>query len=459
MRSSFRVHRAAGTASSLRGVRGLALLLALASASVAAAEPGAAEGPEVEWLSTSPDGQPIVHLYLFRSSRCAHCQDALPLIRDLDARLAWVELHDFEILSNREHAARYQRMAADLGERAQYVPAFFFCGRMLTGWDNEGGMGQTLERGLEACREQAQQRAAPELASGGPAEEPEIAEIPGLGKLEPGQVSLPVLTVILAGLDAFNPCAFFVLLFLLSLLVHARSRWRMAVIGGVFVVTSGVAYFVFMAAWLNLWLIVGQLGWVTLAAGLVALVIAALNIKDYFAAGTGPSLSIPEGAKPGLFRRMRDLVHADRPAVLFFGAITLAAVANTYELLCTAGFPMVFTRALTMADLSPAAYYGYLALYNLIYIVPLAVIVAAFTWTMGARKLGEREGRTLKLLSGLLMLGLGSTLIVAPDALVRLPVAIGLVLGAIALTFIINRIDRARLTPGTAHGPPASGRS
>lgn len=431
--------------------RGPAVLGLLTTLSLAATTARPTFAADVEWVSRTADGAPAVHLYMFRSSRCAHCQDALPFIRALDARHDWVVLHDFEILSNREHAALYQRMAADLGEQARYVPAFFFCGRMLTGWDDEAGMGRALERGLEACRDRARSSVSglePPPAEAAP--EPLSTEVPVLGTVEPGQVSLPVLTVILAGLDAFNPCAFFVLLFLLSILVHARSRWRMAVIGGVFVVTSGVAYFVFMAAWLNLWLIVGQLGWVTLVAGLAALGIAALNIKDYFAFGRGPSLSIPEGAKPGLFRRMRDLVHAERPVVLFFGAITLAAVANSYELLCTAGFPMVFTRALTMADLSPAAYYGYLALYNLIYVVPLAVIVAAFTWTMGARKLGEREGRILKLLSGLLMLGLGATLVVAPDALVRLPVAISLVLGAIVVTFIIARIDRARLAAGTA---------
>ena len=57
--------------------------------------------------------------------------------------------------------------------------------------------------------------------------------------------------MVLAGLDAFNPCAFFVLLFLLSLLVHARDRRRMLLIGGVFVFFSGAIYFVFMAVWLN----------------------------------------------------------------------------------------------------------------------------------------------------------------------------------------------------------------
>lgn len=437
-----------------RWARNPALFLSLSLLSVAtsahASDPTPGAAVDVEWTTRGPDGRAAVHLYMFRSSRCAHCQDALPVVRQLADRHDWVILHDFELLSNRDHAVRYQAMASALGQQARYVPAFFFCGRMLTGWDSER-MEPELERGLLACRDELQRNEAavarsPAKSEASSESESVVAEVPFVGSVDPSRMSLPVLTVMLAGLDAFNPCAFFVLLFLLSILVHARSRWRMAAIGGVFVITSGVAYFVFMAAWLNLWLIVGQLAWVTLVAGLAALLIAVLNIKDYFAFGQGPSLSIPEGAKPGLFRRMRDLVHADRPVVLFFGAITLAAVANSYELLCTAGFPMVFTRALTMADLSPAAHYGYLALYNVIYVIPLAVIVAAFTWTMGARKLGEREGRVLKLMSGLLMFGLGATLVIAPDALVKLPVSAGLILGAVALTFLISRFDRQRQT-------------
>ena len=79
------------------------------------------------------------------------------------------------------------------------------------------------------------------------------------------------------------------------------------------------------------------------------------------------------------------------------GAVSLAIAANAYELLCTAGFPMVYTRVLTLHDLMPKTYYMYLAAYNLIYITPLAIIVVVFSLTLGSRKLGEREGRILKL--------------------------------------------------------------
>ncbi len=91
--------------------------------------------------------------------------------------------------------------------------------------------------------------------------------VPFVGQVDARAFSLPILTLVLAGMDAFNPCAFFVLLFLLSLLVHAKSRTRMAIIGGTFVLFSESVYFVFMAAWLNVFLIAGELRVITFVAG------------------------------------------------------------------------------------------------------------------------------------------------------------------------------------------------
>jgi hypothetical protein len=239
---------------------------------------------------------------------------------------------------------------------------------------------------------------------------------------------------VLAGLDSFNPCAFFVLLFLLSLLVHARSRGHMLLIGGTFVFFSGLVYFMFMAAWLNLFLVVGEIAWVTALAGLAAVLIALVNIKDFFWLHRGITLSIPEHARPRLYQRMRGLLQNGRLPAMLLGTVMLALAANSYELLCTAGFPMVYTRVLTINALPPSAYYGYLLLYNVVYIIPLLLIVGAFSLTLGARKLGERGARLLKLLAGLMMLQIGLVLIVAPALLNSAGIAVLLLCVALLLT-------------------------
>jgi hypothetical protein len=103
---------------------------------------------------------------------------------------------------------------------------------------------------------------------------------------------------------------------------------------------------------------------------------------------------------------------------------------------------MVYTRLLTLADLSPAVRYGYLAFYNLIYVLPLGAIVAVFAGSLGARKLSEREGRLLKLLSGAMMLELGLLLLLAPERLSQVGVAFGLMAVAVLVTYIAAKLTR-----------------
>jgi hypothetical protein len=405
------------------------VVLVLSSWPLLAQTPPAAGEP---WYTTS-DGEPRVVLHFFWTEHCAHCVRARPFVAGLGARYPWLEVRDFEITAHADHTRHYIRLARSLGEEARSVPAFLFCEEMITGFDNASGVGAHLEERLRACY-----RAAAEAAPAEPAL-PRPAPLPVLGQVDLTAWSLPALAITLGALDSFNPCAFFVLLFLLSLLVHARSRRRMLLVGGLFVMVSGIVYFVFMTAWLNLFILVGQLPWMTLAAGVVAMLMGLVNVKDYLAFGRGPSLSIPEAARPGLFARMRALVSADRPGPLVAGTLALAVAVNAYELLCTAGFPMVFTRVLTLHELSTASYYFYLALYTTVYVLPLLVIVLLFVASLGRRRLTEREGRTLKLLSGVMMLGLGVMLVTAPQLLGNALVAAGLLVAALGITAAVRR--------------------
>ena len=284
------------------------------------------------------------------------------------------------------------------------------CIRDRTGYDSPEGIGQQILDHAHACRQMP--------ASAFSAADDQTLQLPFIGTLDPKSNSLLVFTLIIAGMDSFNPCAFFVLMFLLSLMVHARSRARMLLIGSTFVGISALIYFMFMAAWLNLFMMIGAVPVITLIAAMVAIIIGIINTKDYFLFRQGPSLTIPESAKPTLYRRMRNLLKADNIATMLLGTAMLAVAANSYELLCTAGFPMVYTRLLTLSELGTMQHYGYLVLYNLIYVIPLMIIVIIFSYTLGAYKLTEQQGRFLKLLSGLMMLGLGLVMLLAPNVLV-----------------------------------------
>lgn len=401
----------------------LYLLMLLCTLPLAADAGTAPDSPE---MARHAAGESEVQLFFFWSSRCPHCLEAKPFVEALPARFPWLKLHSHEVLDHPDNAKLYLEMAGKLGQDASSVPAFLFCGEMLVGFESAASTGAQLEQRLQACHAGSKPEAG-------------ALSLPLLGRVEAGKVSLPLITLAIAGLDAFNPCAFFVLLFLLSLMIREKSRARMLAIGGVFVLFSGLIYFVFMAAWLNVFLMLGEIRAVTALAGAVAVAMGLVNIKDFFRLHQGITLSIPESAKPGLFKRMRGLLGAASWSGLLFGTATLAVAANSYELLCTAGFPMVYTRLLTLQHLDRWAYYLYLALYNLVYVIPLLAIVLAFTYTLGSRKLSEQEGRLLKLMSGMMMLGLGVLLLAAPQLLNHLGMALGLLALALGVTWLAKK--------------------
>jgi len=419
----------------------LILLFLLLSPAVSALATDVLAANKTVWYEKDVNGQPLIHLYFFWSKKCPHCLKARPDIVAIDSEYPWLRLHSLELVDNPENVQTFINMAAMFSNDARSVPTFMFCGNSLSGYGDKETSGRLLKSFLQACYQFAKEN-SPDNSTVyiiDQNESPSL-DVPFFGNISSEDYSLPVLTVFIAGMDAFNPCAFFVLLFLLSMMVHTRSRARMALIGGIFVFFSGAIYFLFMAAWLNLFIYLGELRLITLLAGGVAVLIALVNIKDYFWFKKGFSLSIADSDKPKLFDRMRQLLRLESMPTVIFATVVLAIVANSYELLCTAGFPMVYTRILTLNSLSTESYYLYLLLYNLIYILPLLAIVIVFTIKLGSRKLSEQEGMVLKLLSGVMMLMLGVMLIVSPQLLNNVVAAAIILILAISISWGIVKL-------------------
>lgn len=396
------------------------------------------------------NGTGPLRLYLFWGKGCPHCSEEMEFLKTLKQKYPMLEVKDYEVWHDKQNALLFDRIIKAAGGRSAGVPGTVIGSRIFIGFNVQTA--RAIEDTIARCRELGCPDAMELIArppADRPREEPKAVALPFFGEVDPAKMSLPLFTVLIGGLDSFNPCAFFVLLFLLSLLIHARSRQKMLIIGGIFVLFSGMIYFIFMAAWLNIFLIIGRLTMITLIAGLIALATAAINIKDFFFFQKGISLMIPEQAKPRLFERMRKLLRSPSSPAMVAGTVVLAVTANAYELLCTAGFPMIYTRVLTLHKLTAAQYYLYLVLYNVVYVIPLAAIVVVITVTLGARKLTEWQGRKLKLISGLMMLSLGMVLIINP-ALLNNVLAAAALLGAVLVVSWVAITVTRRLRPEIA---------
>ncbi len=237
--------------------------------------------------------------------------------------------------------------------------------------------------------------------------------IPFSDRINLSALNLPLITFLIALVDSFNPCVIFILLFLLSLLLKLHSRGRILLVGTIFVLVTGIFYFLFMTLWLNLFLLTNfiYIDYVKFAVGVIAIIVGSINIKEFFFFKQGLSLTIPEGKKNQLFGKMHNLFSKPTLKSIIPATIGIALFANLIELPCTGGFPPIYTMLLKINALQPFKYYLYLLMYNFIYILPEIIIVIFTAFTFATKKLTEKHGRILKIISGIILLGLGFMLI------------------------------------------------
>jgi glutaredoxin len=353
---------------------------------------------------------------------CPHCAKAEEFLARLQQEQPSLTIVVRDVQKDPSALERLKELARTQGAGAARVPAVYVGGQLIIGYSEEASTDKLIRSALAGRAASAaaadagtceaeDSLACPQAGANGVAP-PESFEVSLFGRtLTLDDVGLPAFTLAMGLLDGFNPCSMWVLLLMISLLAPMNNRRRMLAIAGTFVLIQGIAYFLFMAAWLNLFLVIGLSRASQLIIAAIAIVAGLINVKDFLALNIGVSLSIPEKAKPGIYSRMRAILHAESLGAAIVGAIILAILVQIVEFLCTSGFPALFTRILTLRELEPAAYYGYLLLYIAAYMLDDVVILTIGVVMLSRHRLQEREGRVLKLVSGLVMIGLGVYLI------------------------------------------------
>lgn len=425
-------------------------------------------GPAIEGLFT---------VDVYTRSTCPKCKNAKAFIRKLAPRWPAIRFRIYEITNDASARRRWQELCRSQG-KLPGLPTIDFAGQVIVGYQGDLITGVTLENlihrvsqngsGARASKpvpertswrlssphtlafmfgalplssalqiaEESESDATTDLddlplpddltlpeidETNQPTEQPDaepvsdVINVPVFGELRPNEIGFPLFTFLVGLVDGFNPCAMWILVFLLSVLVNIKDRRKILLIAGTFVVVSGLAYFAFMAAWLNVFMLIGVARPVQVILGILAILIGFINVKDFFAFKKGVTLSIPESAKPGLYRRVREIVSAQYMTAALAGVIALAVIVNMVELLCTAGLPALYTQVLTMQEFPVWKNYAFLALYISAYMLDDAVLLTIVVATLSHRRLQEREGRWLKLLSGVVILLLGIVMIFRPD--------------------------------------------
>ncbi len=379
------------------------------------------------WSSVGGAASDPADIEVFVRNGCPHCEKAEAFLNILQQEQPALKIVIRDVFAEPAALERLQVLAKVQGINTVRVPAFQIRGQLLIGYTDETSSGQLIRDTLVQQTTQStnkqdsagsceadEQALSCEATPTQPTPPPQTFAVNFFGhKVSLEDVGLPLFTIAMGLLDGFNPCSMWVLLLVIALLAPMNDRRRMLAIAGTFVAVEGFAYFVFMAAWLNLFLLIGLSRVSEISIAVIALVAGMINLKDFWRFGWGVSLSIPNAAKPAIYTRIRNILQAKNMTAAIIGAVILAVLVQIVEFMCTSGFPALYTRILTLKQLDTVSYYSYLLLYNLAYMLDDLIVLSIGVITLSQRRLQEKEGRWLKLISGLTMVGLGIYLLVA----------------------------------------------
>jgi len=362
---------------------------------------------EINFISAQ---QKSVEINFFYSAICPHCQKEHEFLKELEKKYPEIKIKEYEVLYNSENQKIlnefYEKYKVPERERG-FVPITFTPTKYFVGFNEQ--IGKEIEGCIKEC-----------LIGERPA--PQKIKIPIFGEIDISKMSLPVLTVTLGALDGLNPCAMWILLFLIALLINTRSRKRMWLIGGTFILASGVVYYLILAAWLNLFLAISYVNLTRILIGVFALGVGAWQIKTFIGyKGVCPVINgskrFGDRIRNGLRDRAEKLALSPLTIGILVGLVILALGVNLVEFFCSAGLPATFTRILALNPLSTLSYYLYLFLYTFIFMLDDLIIFSIAVITLSKIGFTDKYNYWATLIGGLLILALGILLIFKPEFL------------------------------------------
>ena len=248
----------------------------------------------------------------------------------------------------------------------------------------------------------------------------ENVTVPVLGKINAKKVSLPIIAVVLGLVDGFNPCAMWILIFLITMLFNMKDRKKMWILGLTFILTSGIVYLMFMLAWLNLATFISKIAFIRLLIAVIALVVGLINVYKYIDSlkkkDEGCDV-VDKKDRKKIMEKIISITHEKKFIIALLGIMVLAASVNIIELMCSIGIPLLFTQILAMNNLSTFSYMIYMFIYIFFFLIDDIVIFVISMVTLKVTGLSTKYTKYSHLVGGIIMLIIGLLLIIKPELL------------------------------------------
>ena len=384
----------------------------------------------------------IVNIHLFYGETCPHCAAEEKFFDEYLKDKDNVKLYRYEVWNHPENVELLKKVQKQMGNNENGVPYTIIGKKVIVGYSDD----YTKEELIDAIeyyldennnyrdyageitgkvekqdtKKEEKNQIKKETKKEKKSETNYEKTVPVLGKINAKTVSLPLLSVVLGFVDGFNPCAMWILIFLITMLLNMKDRKKMWILGLTFILTSGVVYLMFMLAWLNLATFISKISYIRLAIALVAIIAGIVNLNNYI-----KSLKkIDEGCevvdkkdRKKIMNKIISITTESKFVLALIGIILLATSVNIVELMCSIGIPLLFTQILAMNDLSNFSYMMYMLIYILFFLIDDIIVFVVSMITLKVTGITTKYTKYSHLVGGIIMILIGLLLIIKPEIL------------------------------------------
>jgi cytochrome c biogenesis protein CcdA/glutaredoxin len=351
---------------------------------------------------TAPDKTELLFFY---GAGCPHCSQMKPFLEELGKTYSDLDVKMYEVYSNNENRKLMIDLAGAYGKEVSGVPTVFLGANMIVGYND--AIGRTVEQEVKSCIQNGcdnphdrlervnNQDATTIEGDSSPHEDPDRS----------AQIKTLTIPAVIgaAVVDAINPCAFAVLIILLTTILAAGNRRRVIYAGLAFSTSVYISYFLMGIGLFSALQAAGLTGTFYLIISILAIVVGLFNLKDYLWYGKWFTMEVPRSWRP----KMKILL---KSVTSIPGAFLVGFVVSLFLLPCTSG-PYIVILGLLAQVASRSYAIQMLLLYNFIFVLPMILITLAIyfgvTTTEKAEYWRTRKLKVLHLIAGIIILVLG----------------------------------------------------
>ena len=364
-----------------------------------------------------------LNIYLFYGDGCPHCAEEEEWFKTYLEKNKNIKIHRYEVWYDKDNQEKYSKVHEILNDKSSGIPYLIIGESVISGFDKD----LTPERirnaveyysninykdkvgiylGVVSERESGQDETKYEDTK---------VKIPLLGTREAKNVSIGLSAILIGVVDGFNPCAMWILLFLISMLLGMKNKKRMWILGITFLASSALVYFLFLLSWLNLAVFLNKVLYIRVAISFFAVLFGVLQVVNFFFKKDDGCEVVDNKNRKRIIKSIQKIIKEKSFILAILGIILLASSVNIIELLCSLGLPVMFTQILTINEVSKVGQILYSFLYVLFFMIDDVIIFIIAMKTLEIKAISNKYGKYSHLIGGLIMIIIGVLMVFKPE--------------------------------------------